>query len=219
MKRSLRTGIVVAMATAVLINLLTACTLIGFSVLADSPPPLAGTYQYPSAGNTSFRKLIVIGLTSTDSDRTAVENAFIDQFLTAGINITGSSIVLPTGKVLPEKELVEQTIRRGNYDGVIIVEAINIRAAEVSKWLPAWKEGCRSNRSEFLERTAGKEKAGDPVSDWIRLEIGLWDVKKSAKVWSGTSGAIDRYDLAVESYVAARSTAAALRNSRLLQHN
>jgi len=219
MNGRLRTGIVISLLAAILINFITGCTLIALSVLADSPPPLAGTYQYPAAGNISFRKLIVIGLTSNNADRTALENAFMDQFLTEGVNIAGCNISLPPGQGLPEKEIVEKTIRNGSYDGAIVVETINVREADVAKWLPAWKAGCRSDRSEFMARTAGAGQAKGPVSDRVRLEIALWDMKKSVKVWSGTSGAIDKYDLAVESYTAARSTAAALRKTRLLQNN
>jgi len=201
----------------VICNMTTACGIIVRDIMDNSHESLAGTRKDAAYSGPAFQKIIVIGLTKNGSSRIAIENAFMDQLIGHGVNTVSGSISLPDADSLRDKPLVEKVIRNGSFDGVITVEAKNIPDNETSQWRKTWAATRIPGRDNLSEILSNADKSTPVPPGKMRFEISLWDVKTARQVWTGTTIAVDKYEMLREAYPAAHSTVETLMKVSLLR--
>jgi hypothetical protein len=178
---------------------------------------LAGTRKDAAYSGPPFQKIIVVGITESNSTRIAYENAFVSQFIGEGVNAVISSVDLPKADSLRDKSLVENVIQNGSFDGVITVEVKNMADDETPQWLKTWAKAPVPGPDSLFGILANADKSAPEPSDKIRFEVILWDGKTAKQVWVGTTIAVEKHWILREAHAAAHSTVKTLTNARLLR--
>ncbi len=193
-----------------------ACSGKYWRTVTKTPEAFVTAASDPAYRGPSFKKLVVFQLTEYGPYRAAIENAFTERFLNAGVRMVAGGLCLTAGESLKDKAAVINALQKGAFDGVLTVAVLNTDGKD-NKRIASWGKSEDTDRIDLYSRLAAADPAGRDLTDRVRLEITLWEAETARKAWSGLTRSIDKFDIEVEAYPLAEATAAALREARLLR--
>jgi len=167
---------------------LTLCCL----CLACSPAVLTGSWRDPEYRGGPIKKVLVVGLSSSDLIQRMLEDEFVSQLGASGVQATASYSLFTPQQLKEEREQVEAKVKSLGYQQVIVNRLVSKRTEEVVQ--PGMVYGGGYPRGYYRGGWGGyyHESWGavyqPPTSyqvDIATIESKLFTVDTSKMIWSG----------------------------------
>jgi hypothetical protein len=143
---------------------------------------LVNQWSNPAYTSTSFKKVMVIGVTKQASIRRAFEDEFVAQLKVAGVNATPSYLYIQQDGPVGEAVL-KQALKEAAADAVIITRLVRVQQTTEIAPAPAMPV-------HPLYTAAWNDYYEPPIvyrSEVYTCETSLYDTTKNQVVWKGTA--------------------------------
>lgn len=179
-------------------SLAVAITLAGSAILAAcSTFDLTNSWRSPDFKGPAMRKVLVIGLSPSDSTRRIFEDGFAQALKGAGVAAISSYGALPEhGKISDDR--LKAAVAQAKADSVLITRLMRVeqKADVVQPIAPPMGGYYRTGFYGWY----GSAWSGVPTNvvsyNVLTLETTLWDMRNETVIWSGTTEAIQPSDIA-----------------------
>jgi len=165
----------------------------GLTLLAGcATVELADSWKDPEFAGPALRKMLVVGVAQSETNRRLFEDSFSQTLRAAGVTAVPSYTLIPAGAA-PGSDQVRDAVAKTGTDAVIVTRVQRAeRRVEVT---PTYYQ-TGPYRAGFYG-WYGASAAPPMVTqyDVLTLETTLWQVKGEKVVWGGTSKLIEPQDI------------------------
>ncbi|HET6416906.1 MAG TPA: hypothetical protein VFG22_11470 [Polyangiales bacterium] len=163
------------------------------------------SYRNPGYEETSFKKVMVIGVAQDQKARQAFEDALVSAIAKEGGTAQASIAVLPNEEQISEDQL-HAAIDAGGFDAVLITRVLSVDKSQQytppkkynnpqTRYYPGslgWGHGYGGYYGFYGTTFAEVHEPGYfETSTTLRLETNLYSVATNELVWTGQSATID----------------------------
>jgi hypothetical protein len=100
-----------------------------FFITSCASTKITGEWKDPNMTAKQFKNIIVIGVAKQPKDRRAYEDEFVRQLKAKGVIAVASRTLIPHDK-MRDRVAIEQTVKSGGFDGVIITRVGDTKSRE-----------------------------------------------------------------------------------------
>ena len=166
--------------------------LLSAGLAACSAFSLTNVWRSPDFKGPPLARVLVVGVSSNETSRRIFEDGFVKALQAAGVGAATSYGAMPeSGQV--SKERLQAAIRQARADGVLITRLVRVDKQVDVMAAPA-PIGFRGGYYGWY----GSAWATPMVDTYnvVSFESTLWDEKREAVIWSGTTEAIESSNVA-----------------------
>lgn len=148
---------------------------------------LVNQWSNPAYKSSSFKKIMVIGVTKQAAIRRNFEDEFVAQLKAAGVNATPSYLYIPQDGPVGEAVL-KQALKEAAADAVIITRLVRVQ--QKTEIAPGYYAPDPGMAIHPLYTTAWNDYYEPPIvyrSEVYTSETSLYDTAKNQVVWKGTA--------------------------------
>jgi hypothetical protein len=148
---------------------------------------LVNQWSNPAYKSSSFKKIMVIGVTKQAAIRRNFEDEFVAQLKAAGVNATPSYLYIPQDGPVGEAVL-KQAFKEAAADAVIITRLVRVQ--QKTEIAPGYYAPDPGMAIHPLYTTAWNDYYEPPIvyrSEVYTSETSLYDTAKNQVVWKGTA--------------------------------
>ena len=197
-----------------LLHRMLGATVLALVAAACATTTLQDTWKDPAYTGGKFQRILVVGVSKSDSTRRVFEDAFVKALGEAGAQGAPSYVVLPQSGPLTNVQLT-QALAQSKSDAVLatrvlrVKKDVNVTPGHVSPGF--YHRG-------FGGWYGGTWATGPDVNiyDVLTLETTIWDSRVDKPVWSGTSELTDPGSVAKATEDLAKSLIAKLKADGLI---
>ena len=157
------------------------------AVLAGcSSTSIKDSWKDPAYAGPTFKQVLVVGVSKSDSNRRVFEDGFAAALRTAGVSATSSYGSLPESGEISNARL-DDAVNKTRSDSVLVTRLLRVKK-DVNV-TPSYVSPGFYGRG-FRGYYGGAYMAMPPdvhVYDVLTIETTLWNMKADKPVWSGTS--------------------------------
>jgi hypothetical protein len=153
---------------------------------------LADSWKDPAFAGPAARKVLVVGMAQSETNRRLFEDGFSQALKGAGVTAVPGYTLIPTGAA-PGSDQVRDAVGKAGADAVIVTRVERAeRRVEVT---PAYYQTGPYRAGVYGGYGASAAPAMVTQYDVFTLETTLWQVKTAKVVWGGTSKVIEPQDV------------------------
>lgn len=148
---------------------------------------LVNQWSNPAYKASSFKKIMVIGVTKQSGIRRNFEDEFVAQLKAAGVNATPSYLYIPQDGPVGEAVL-NQALKEAAADAVLITRLVRVQ--QKTEIAPGYYAPDPGMAIHPLYTTAWNDYYEPPIvyrSEVYTSETSLYDTVKNQVVWKGTA--------------------------------
>ena len=148
---------------------------------------LVNQWSNPAYKASSFKKIMVIGVTKQSAIRRNFEDEFVVQLKAAGVNATPSYLYIPQDGPVGESVL-KQALKEAAADAVLITRLVRVQ--QKTEIAPGYYAPDPGMAIHPLYTTAWNDYYEPPIvyrSEVYTSETSLYDTVKNQVVWKGTA--------------------------------
>lgn len=148
---------------------------------------LVNQWSNPAYKASSFKKIMVIGVTKQSAIRRNFEDEFVVQLKAAGVNATPSYLYIPQDGPVGESVL-KQALKEAAADAVLITRLVRVQ--QKTEIAPGYYAPDPGMAIHPLYTTAWNDYYEPPIvyrSEIYTSETSLYDTVKNQVVWKGTA--------------------------------
>ncbi|NQT88925.1 hypothetical protein HQ560_19310 [bacterium] len=169
---------------------LAAVGLLALAVTGCNSTRLVGTWAAPDAGPITFKKVLVVCISSSPVSRRSTEDALVKQISRA--QATASYTLLSEDEVRDEKAV---RAKMAGFDGALTLRVVKVsqETSYVGGSYPTYygRFGSYRRRGWSGAYNPGRRQ----VDDIVRVETHIYSVKDDKLIWAGTSETVNAYSV------------------------
>jgi hypothetical protein len=155
-------------------------------------------WSNPAYTSTSFKKVLVIGVTRQAPIRRSFEDEFVARLKAAGVDATPSYLYIPQDGPVTEAVL-KQAVREAGADAIAITRLVRVQ--QQTEIAPGYEPSDPAMAVHPMYTTAWNGYYEPPIvyrSEIYTCETSLYDTAKNQVVWKGTAQTEARGNLSQE---------------------
>jgi len=167
--------------------------IVALSLLAGcATVELADSWKDPAFAGPAARKVLVVGMAQSETNRRLFEDSFSQVLKASGVTAVPGYTLIPTGAA-PGPDQVRDAVAKAGADAVIVTRVE--RAETRVEVTPAYYQTGPYRAGVYGGYGASATPAMVTQYNVFRLETTLWQAKTEKVVWGGTSKVIDPQDV------------------------
>jgi hypothetical protein len=170
------------------------------------------TWQDPTYGGTTFKKVLVIGLVSDPQVRRTFEDAFVGALKNRGMDGVTSYTLIPNVDAVKRAAVVE-AVRTAGADSVLVTRLVRSETRRAAVSQPMWS---MDSMDMVYQYGPGPQTTLEQSYQISVLETDLYDTKTAKIVWSGQSSSFPNANIGVATRELAARVISALKDGKLL---
>jgi len=168
--------------------------LLGLGLAACSSFTLDNVWRAPDFSGPPARKVLVVGVSQSESNRRIFEDGFAQALQASGVvPVTSYGPMPEPGKVSNER--LKAAVAQSGVDAVVLTRLVRVDK-QVSVMQPAVPMGYRGGYYGWYGAAWAAGPAMVDTYNVVSFETTLWDVKREAVIWSGVTEAIESTNVA-----------------------
>jgi hypothetical protein len=202
-----------------LMLMLRRCFIVSAAVLgltSCATTQMVHQWSNPAYTSSSFKKVMVIGVTKQAAIRRAFEDEFAAQLKTAGVNATPSYLYIPQDDPVGEAVL-KQALKEAGADAVMITRLVRVQ--QQTETAPGYDPYDPAMAVHPMYTTAWNDYYDPQIvyrSEIYTCETSLYDTAKNQVVWKGTAQTEARGNISAEIKEYASTMIATLKDKKLI---
>ena len=147
---------------------------------------LMDTWKDPAFSGPPKKRLLVVGVSKSDSNRRVFEDGFVKALAASGSGGSPSYAVLPALSA-DVNERLAGAVRSAGADGVLVTRVLRVRRDVEVRTMHSSPGFYGAGFRGYYGHAYGPAYTDVSTYDVLTIETTLWDISKDKPMWSGTS--------------------------------
>lgn len=147
---------------------------------------LMDTWKDPAFAGPPMKKLLVVGVSKSDSNRRIFEDGFVKALAAAGSGGVPSYTVMPE-LGMDANERLAAAVRKAGADAVMVTRVLRVRRDVEVRTMHSSPGFYGAGFRGYYGQAYGPAYTDVSTYDVLTIETTLWDISKDKPLWSGTS--------------------------------
>lgn len=188
---------------------MTSCALVARDVF-NGPDKLAATRKEKHVTPGECRYILIVAAIKDVHQRVSIENVFTDRLSQQGFPAVVGSLKLEDIMSFKDQAILKDLIQSEKIDHLLTIEVKDVGGDVRPDWRRNWS-------TAILEEDMTRLIVDEGSTKNVRFEITLWNAKTLKREWTGSTHALDRFDILRDLPEAADSTALSLIKEKILR--
>ena len=169
----------------------------------------------PQFQGPPFRKVLVVGVARTQDNRRVFEDTFAQVLKARGTDALASYPLAPGDGAIP-RERLQQAVAQSGADAVLVTRVLSVQRTVLVTAGSSAPDYMRDDLAGWYSQTYSTQPPAVEQYDVLTIQSALWDARRGKAVWSGTSEATARKDVATITGELAGVLVARMKDDRVL---